>query len=118
MNERLLRDLYTAFNARDIDTALAGMSADIDWPNGWEGGRVHGHHAVRSYWGRQWAEVNSRAEPVKIRSRPDGRIEVEVRQTAHDAVGELLWEGRILHIYEIRDGLVTRMDIEDRHSAG
>ena len=34
--------LYAAFNARDIDAALAGMHPEVDWPNGWEGGRVHG----------------------------------------------------------------------------
>jgi ketosteroid isomerase-like protein len=31
-NERLLRRAYEAFNARDIDGALATMHADVDWP--------------------------------------------------------------------------------------
>jgi hypothetical protein len=39
VTEQRLRKLYAAFNARDIDTALAGMSDDVDWPNGGEGGR-------------------------------------------------------------------------------
>jgi hypothetical protein len=34
---------YRAFNARDIDAALAVMHPEVDWPNGLEGGRVHGH---------------------------------------------------------------------------
>ena len=55
--EILLRSLYDAFNARDIDTVVAAMSPDVDWPNGWEGGRVVGHDAVRHYWERQWAEI-------------------------------------------------------------
>jgi ketosteroid isomerase-like protein len=50
VNEQRLRELLAAFNARDVNTALAGMSDDVDWPNGWEGGRVHGREAVRSYW--------------------------------------------------------------------
>jgi ketosteroid isomerase-like protein len=47
--ERLLRRAYAAFNARDIDAALALMHPDVDWPNGMEGGREVGHEAVRTY---------------------------------------------------------------------
>lgn len=57
-DEQRMRALYDAFNARDIDTVLAAMTQDVDWPNAWEGGRVHGRDAVRSYWTRQWAEIN------------------------------------------------------------
>ena len=42
-----LRLLYDAFNARDIDTCLAAMTPDVDWANGWEGGRVAGRDPVR-----------------------------------------------------------------------
>src|SRR5262245_31707429 len=38
--EELLRKAYVAFNARDIDGALALMHADVAWPNGMEGGTV------------------------------------------------------------------------------
>ena len=38
--ERLLRDVYDAFNRRDIEGAVAAMHADVDWPNAWESGRV------------------------------------------------------------------------------
>ncbi len=38
--EAALLTAYRAFNARDIDRALAVMTDDIDWPNGWEGGRA------------------------------------------------------------------------------
>ncbi len=108
-----MRELYAAFNARDIDTLLAAMTDDVDWPNGWEGGRVHGREAVRSYWSRQWAELDPRVEPVTISTRADGRIAVDVHQVARNLVGEVLWDGRVLHIYELRDGLVARMDIEE-----
>jgi hypothetical protein len=37
-----LQATYAAFNARDIDAVLAQMTADVDWPNAWEGGRVQG----------------------------------------------------------------------------
>jgi len=37
--EQLLRSLYEAFNARDLDTCLAAMAPDVDWANG-VGGRT------------------------------------------------------------------------------
>ena len=48
-DEQRMRALYDAFNARDMDTVLAAMTDDVDWPNAWEGVRVHGRDAVRSY---------------------------------------------------------------------
>jgi SnoaL-like domain len=38
-----LSGMYAAFNARDIDALLEQMTPDLDWPNAWEGGRLHGH---------------------------------------------------------------------------
>ena len=41
------------------------MTPDVDWANGWEGGRVVGRDAVRDYWQRQWAAIDSTAEPPR-----------------------------------------------------
>lgn len=107
-----LTALYAAFNARDIDEVLAAMSLDVDWPNAWEGGRLRGRDAVRAYWTRQWEEIDPRVEPVSMTTRPDGRVAVEVHQTLRALDGRPLGEDRILHVYELRDGLVRRMDVE------
>jgi ketosteroid isomerase-like protein len=111
--EERLRATYDAFNARDIDAVLTGMTADVDWPNAWEGGRVHGHAGVRDYWTRQWAAIDPRVEPVAFRERPDGRVAVEVRQVARDLDGNVLAAGRVVHVYAFRDRLVARMDVEE-----
>ena len=74
-HEERLRSLYQAFNARDVDTCLAAMTPDVDWANGWEGGRVVGREAVRAYWERQWAAIDSTAEPTSVSERPDGTVE-------------------------------------------
>src|SRR5882724_7299075 len=108
-----LRELFAAFNARDINTVLAAMAEDVDWPNAWEGGRVYGREAVRSYWTRQWAEIDPSIEFVEIRTRPDRHIAVDVQQVVRNLNGEMCSEGRVWHIYEFRDGLVTRMEIEE-----
>jgi hypothetical protein len=111
--ERQLRSLYASFNARDIDGVLAGTSEDVDWPNAWEGGRVRGRRAVREYWTRQWAEIDPRVEPVSIVSRPDGRVAVHVHQIVRNLGGDVLRESDLAHVYEIKDGLVKRMTVEE-----
>ena len=111
--ERLLRRAYAAFNARDIDGALALMHPDVDWPNGMEGGRELGHEAVRAYWTRQFGLIDSHVEPVGFEVDEEGRIVVDVHQVVRDLEGSVLSDGRVRHVYTLRDGLVSRMEIED-----
>jgi ketosteroid isomerase-like protein len=104
--------LYRAFNDRDIDVVLGLMHPDVDWPNAWEGGRVHGREAVRAYWTRQFEEISGQVEPETISEEPDGSITVAVHQVVHDArSGELLSDSRVRHRYRFEDGLIMRMDV-------
>jgi ketosteroid isomerase-like protein len=111
--EGLLRSLYEAFNARDVDTCLAAMTPDVDWANGWEGGRVVGRDAVRDYWERQWAAIDSTAEPTAVNERPDGTVEVAVHLVARDKDGRVLSDEQGRHVYDFRGELVQRMTIEE-----
>ena len=108
----LLQRTYAAFNARDLETALAAMHPDVTWPNGMEGGSVHGHGGIREYWTRQWAAIDPSVTPVGYRHEPDGRVAVEVRQQVRDRAGKPLFDGMVRHVYRFRDGLVIAMDIE------
>ncbi len=108
----LINRAYAAFNKRDIDAVLAAMHPDVHWSNGWEGGYVDGHEAVRAYWTRQWNELDPMVVPAGFREREDGKLEVTVRQTVRNLQGVLLSEGIVKHIYTIRGGLIARMDIE------
>ncbi len=104
--------MYTAFNARDIEAVLDGMSADVDWPNAWEGGRVVGRAAVMEYWTRQFAEISSKVEPEEFSDETDGSVTVSVHQVVHDAgSGTLISDSRVRHRYRLDDGLVIRMDV-------
>jgi hypothetical protein len=111
--EPLIRDLYASFNARDIEAVLTKLHPDVDWPNAWEGGRVHGREAVRDYWTRQWAAIDPTVEPLAVTTRPDGRVAVDVHQVARSLDGALLGEGRVLHVYAFRGELIARMDVEE-----
>ena len=111
--ERLLRRAYDPFNARDIDAALALARPDVDWPNGMEGGREHGHAAVREYWTRQFGMIDSHVEPLRFTPDDEGRIVVDVHQVVRDLEGNLVSEGEVQHVYTLRDGLIERMDIRE-----
>ncbi|MFN8467542.1 MAG: nuclear transport factor 2 family protein [Caldilineaceae bacterium] len=110
-NEELLKQAYTAFNVRDIDAVLALMAADVDWPNGMEGGRVAGHGAVRSYWLRQWSMINPAVTPQRFVTEPDGQIAVQVHQVVRDLQGNLLADEIVQHVYRIENGLIQSMEI-------
>lgn len=109
--EQLLHRAYEAFNACDIEGALATMHADVDWPNGMEGGRLHGHREVREYWRRQFDLIDSRVEPQCVERRPDGQVVVTVDQTVRDREGAVILQETVEHRYVISGGLIERMDI-------
>ena len=107
----LLRRVYAAFNRRDIETVLALMHPEVDWPNGMEGGRVLGTAAVHDYWKRQFEVLNPRVEPKNFTAEADGRIAVDVHQVVHDISGKLVVDHMVQHVYEIRGGLIRSMEI-------
>ncbi len=112
-NRDLLTAVYESFNARDIDAILAQMHPDVDWPNGMEGGRVHGHNDVRAYWRRQWTIVDPHVDPVRIEDDDSGRTVVDVHQVVRDLNGNILLDRLVRHVYSIEGGLIKRMDIRD-----
>ena len=109
----LIKKAYAAFNARDIDGALATMTSDVDWPNGMEGGTVHGHDGVRTYWTRQWGMINPHVEPKSIETDPSGRVVVGVHQVIRELSGKVLIDRMVEHIYTLKNGLIQSMDIRE-----
>ncbi len=110
----LLTAVYAAFNRRDIEGALALMRTNVDWPNGMDGGRVHGRDEVRAYWRRQWGILNPRVEPVGMEDDETGNTVVDVHQVVRDLYGNILKDQTVQHVYSFRNGLIDRMDIRNR----
>lgn len=102
---------YAAFNARDIERALATMHPDVDWPNGMQGGYVHGHAAVRDDWTRQWQMIDPHVEPRRLTTEATGHVVVDVHQVVRDRSGKVLSDQMVQHVYAIAGGLITRMEI-------
>ena len=109
----LLNFVYAAFNRRDVDAILPKMHPNVEWPNGMEGGWVHGREGVRAYWTRQWGIVDPRVEPVSVEAAEDGSAIVNVHQVVRDLTGTVLMDRMVQHSYSIADGLITRMEIRE-----
>jgi len=111
LDTELLRAAYAAFNARNIDAALALMTSDVAWPRAFKGGFVRGPEEVRAYWTEQWSEIDPHVEPVAFHPEGSGRILVEVRQVVRDLTGGVLADERVGHRFSLQRGLIERMEI-------
>jgi hypothetical protein len=107
----LLRAAYAAFNARDIDAALATMSPDVAWPKAFEGGFARGRQEVRACWTEQWSEIDPHVEPASFRPDGAGRILVDVHQVVRDMAGAVVADGHVGHHFTIESGLIRSMGV-------
>ena len=107
----LLRAAYAAFNARDIDAALAVMAPDVVWPKAFKGGFARGHHEVRAYWTEQWSEIDPRVEPTAFHPEGAGRILVHVHQLVRDRAGIVIADVHVGHRFTIESGLIRAMEV-------
>ena len=103
--EKLLKALYEAFNARDIERALSGMHHDVVWANGMEGGNVYGRNGVRDYWTRQWQLIDPRVDPIRFEGDA-AEVTVEVHQVVRDLDGEIKSDQMVRHSFQLEEGLV------------
>jgi hypothetical protein len=117
MHDEAMKAMYAAFNDRDIDTVLGAMHRDVDWPNGVEGGRVHGHKGVREYWTRQWSLINPKVYPVHVSEDELGRIVVEVHQVVRNLEGVTVLDQLVRHVYVMENGLIKNMEIVESSGA-
>lgn len=106
----LLRSAYAAFNARDIDGALALMQADVQWPNLLDNETIYGRDAVRAYWLRQLETTEPHAEPTWF-TREGDEIVVSVDLVLRDKAGEVIESKVVEHVYTLRNGLIQSMRV-------
>ena len=111
--QTLIAKAYSAFNNRDINSALLLMSEDVSWPKASEGGRVVGKEEIRAYWSRQWAEFDPHVEPIEVNDSESGRAEVRVHQLVKSLDGDVLSDSEVWHVYMIVNGLIQRMDLKE-----
>ena len=111
--QTLIAEVYSAFNQRNIDGALALMTESVSWPKASEGGRVVGKEEIRAYWSRQWKEFDPHVTPIEVIDRGAGKIDVRVHQLVKSLGGDVLSDSEVWHFYTTADGLIERMDLEE-----
>jgi NAD(P)-dependent dehydrogenase (short-subunit alcohol dehydrogenase family) len=107
----IVRRAHAAFNDREIDTGVALMDADVDWPNVPDGGFVHGRDEVRRHWTEQFSKADPRVEIDDVRERGDGRVEAQVRQTIRGPDGQELPEEHATHVFTMAGDRIKRMEV-------
>lgn len=108
---QLLSAAYSAFNARDIDAAVALMSPDVTWPKAFKGGVVNGPNEVRAYWTEQWSEINPSVEPIAFYPQNDSKILVDVHQVVRNLEGDIISDEHVCHRFTIKNGLIKAMEL-------
>jgi hypothetical protein len=107
----VIEQAYTAFNKRDIDSALALMTQDVSWPRASEGGKVIGKDEIRAYWTRQWAEFDPHVEPLAMTEDAGGKTRVRVHQLVKSLQGDILSDSEVLHVFTVNSGLIAALDL-------
>ncbi len=108
-----LRTLYTAFNARDVDSVVPAMTSDVAWPRAFKGGFVRGPEEIRAYWMEQWSEINPNVEPVSFHPQGEGQILVDVHQVVRDLSGNVMDERIVGHLYSFKGDLISKMEVTE-----
>ena len=109
----IIERAYRAFNARDVDAALALMTQDVSWPRASEGGKVSGKEEIRVYWTRQWNEFDPHVEPLAMTEESGGKTRVRVHQLVKSLQGNVLSDSQVFHVFTMRGGLIAAMDLGD-----
>jgi|SRR5215217_235398 len=109
--KKLLEELYEAFNRRDVETVLAHLHPDVDWPDQLEHRRLRGRDAVRAYWTAQFKLITPEHAPIRYVETPDGGMTAHVHQRVANLDGKVWSDGMVEHHYAFRDGLISKLTV-------
>lgn len=55
--------------------------------------------------------VDPHVEPLEISPNDKGEVAIKVHQVVRDLKGNLLADRLVIHVFQVRDGLIQRFDI-------
>jgi hypothetical protein len=109
MNEiDTVRRMYDAYNARQMDAALADLHADVEWDGGAEG-MLHGKEAVERHWRSQWRDVDAKVY-IQSSAWKNSSLVLQVRLEVATPRG--VSEQHIQNAITFSDGLVASLRIK------
>jgi ketosteroid isomerase-like protein len=112
----LARHVFAWFEQNDVESFLAALHPDVRAHPSIHGGpMLHGRDAIARWW-RQVGELGEdvEARPLDYEQRGDCVI---VRGYLRYRDGRTLAESQIFWLYEMRDGLIVRLESHPSRSA-
>ncbi|HEX2360092.1 MAG TPA: nuclear transport factor 2 family protein [Solirubrobacterales bacterium] len=109
-NVQVIRRLYRAMDARDIDTVIELAHPAVEWvPDRRVGeGPVHGRdHVIRFFSDRAEMFEGTRTEIERILQSGD-QVLAFIRVTGHGTSSGAGFDVRIAHLWTLTEGLVVR----------
>ena len=109
----LLKRVYVLFHRRDIRGRPCDHASGRrlgKWNGRWSRARRIRCAAVGNVNGRSSIRMSSQS-----RSRPNGKgeVTVKVHEVVRDLTGNLLADRLVIHVFQVRNGLIQRVDIRD-----
>jgi steroid delta-isomerase-like uncharacterized protein len=117
--QTLVEKHIQAEGAGDVDGAVAVYTEDIEHdPVGFPGSPYHGIDEVRGFYTRLTSNIRAETEEILHRYFTDNAMILEQIMTG-TVIGEMLGlpgngrriSFRILHVFEFRDGLISRENV-------
>jgi uncharacterized protein len=111
-NVDLIQRGYGAFNGGDLDAVLELFAPDVVFmplPDSPMGATFHGHEGFRKMTTENAEMFDSyRNEPEEIIEVGDDKVVVLVRSAARGRMSGIEVEGRLAHLWTLRDGKAIR----------
>jgi uncharacterized protein len=117
-NVDAIRRSYEAWNRRDVEGALKLMAPDVEWvlpDSGLNAGTNHGREGFRAFFETYFEAFESiQLEPLRF-VVADERVVVLVRMFGAGVESGAQVELRAGHIWTMRDGEATRIELVSGH---
>ena len=112
--EDIARSTYSAYNRRDLDTALKHLDPCVTWDDG-VGGILTGTDAVAAHWQEQWRDTAAmiHIDAIEFGDAAAATLCVDVTLAIRDASGAIT-ERSVRNILEFSNEKIVSMRITAR----
>ena len=109
----ILRQVISAWQAKDIDGVLAHMHDDIVWPDTLDNDEkpLVGKEAVLGHFARMFATILANVQLIRILDETPNSLAVEAQYSVESPDGRIWTDTRAALTYHFKEGLLSGMTI-------
>lgn len=111
--DRLLRRLFDAINARDLDAIMDCYAADARLQDKLEDGHLVGVEDIRAHFEHLFATLQVTLAMRDYAFEPDDRVRARLQVEARGANGHLWQDSGVTAWYRLHAGRIVEQDIDD-----